>query len=279
MDIKRLLIDAAEIRKLTIRAMEAAGYGHIGGSMSIVDLLAVLYGGVMNVDPKNPKMRDRDYLVLSKGHCGPALYAALAYKGFFDKDELCTLNANGTKLPSHCDRLKTVGIDLSTGSLGQGVSLGIGAALGNKMQGIDSYTYIIVGDGETQEGQVWEGVQFLAHRKLDNVIIFVDNNKRQLDGYTEEVCSSFDLAAKFAAFGLLSMEIDGHSVNEIYDAVARAKKARRPAAIIMNTDKGHGCNFAEIAGFNHYMVITNEMAESAVNEIDARLNKALCARC
>lgn len=279
MDIKKMLIDAAEIRKLTIRAMEAAGYGHIGGSMSIADLLAVLYGGVMNVDPTNPQKPDRDYLVLSKGHCGPALYAALAYKGFFDKKELLTLNANGTKLPSHCDRLKTVGIDLSTGSLGQGVSLGIGAALGNKLQGIDNYTYIIVGDGETQEGQVWEGAQFLAHRKLDNVIIFIDKNKRQLDGYTDEVCSTFDLVEKFTAFGLLSFEIDGHSVEAIYNAILKAKEARRPTAIIMNTEKGHGCSFAEIAGFNHYMVITELIANEAVYEIDARLEKALCAVC
>ncbi len=279
MDIKKLLIDAAEIRKLTIKAMAAAGYGHIGGSMSIADLLAVLYGGVMNVDPNDPKKRDRDYLVLSKGHCGPALYAALAYRGFFDKKELLTLNSNGTKLPSHCDRLKTVGIDLSTGSLGQGVSLGIGAALGNKMQGVDNYTYIIVGDGETQEGQVWEGAQFLAHKQLDNVIMFIDKNKRQLDGYTEEVCSSFDLAAKFTSFGLLSFEINGHSVEEIYNAVQKAKEARRPTVIIMNTEKGYGCCFAEIAGFNHYMVINHEMAESAVNEIDERLKKALCAVC
>ncbi|NCA67184.1 MAG: transketolase, partial [Clostridia bacterium] len=142
MDIKKCLIAAAEIRKLTVRAMESAGYGHIGGSMSICDLLAVLYEEVMNIDPAKPQKRDRDYLVLSKGHCGPALYATLAYKGYFDKSLLATLNANGTKLPSHCDRLKTVGIDLSTGSLGQGVSLGIGAALGNKLQGITSTTYI-----------------------------------------------------------------------------------------------------------------------------------------
>ncbi len=279
MDIRKWLINAAEIRKLTIRAMEAAGYGHIGGSMSIADLLAVLYGGIMNVDCANPRKPDRDYLVLSKGHCGPVLYAALANAGFFDKAELLTLNANGTKLPSHCDRLKTVGIDLSTGSLGQGVSLGIGAALGNKMQGIASYTYIIVGDGETQEGQVWEGIQFLAHHKLDNVILFVDKNNRQLDGFTDEVCSSFDLVAKFRAFGVESFEIDGHSVEEIYKGIERAKAASKPAVIVMNTEKGHGCSFAEIKGFNHYMIITPDMANSAVEEIDRRLEKALCAIC
>jgi transketolase len=276
---EKYLKAAAEIRKLTIRAMEAAGYGHIGGSMSIADLLAVLYSGVMNIDPKNPKKADRDYLVLSKGHCGPALYAALAYAGYFDRKELLTLNANGTRLPSHADRLKTPGVDLSTGSLGQGVSLGIGAALGNRMQGINSYTYIIVGDGETQEGQVWEGVQFMAHHKLDKVIMFIDKNKRQLDGMTEDICANFDLVEKFKAFGAESFEINGHSVKEICQAIEKAKEGKRPAVIVLNTEKGHGCNFAEIKGFNHYMVITHEMAEGAVKEIDRRLESALCTEC
>lgn len=276
MDIKKCIIAAAEIRKLTIRAMEAAGYGHIGGSMSICDLLAVLYEEIMNIRPDNPQKEDRDWLVLSKGHCGPALYATLAYNGFFDKSELLTLNANGTKLPSHCDRLKTLGIDLSTGSLGQGVSLGIGSALGNKMQNIDSYTYIIVGDGETQEGQVWEGVQFLAHQKLDNVIMFVDKNKRQLDGMTEEICDNFDLVTKFKSFGIESFEVDGHSVEDIYNGIVKAKEAKTPVAIVLNTEKGYGCCFAEIKGFNHYMVISKEMADEAVKEIDNRLEKVLC---
>lgn len=276
MNIKKWLTDAAEIRKLTIRAMESAGYGHIGGSMSIADLLAVLYGGVMKLDNTNPKKVDRDYLVLSKGHCGPALYAALANAGFFDKEKLKTLNANGTMLPSHCDRLKTPGIDLSTGSLGQGVSLGIGAALGNKLQNIDSYTYIIVGDGETQEGQVWEGVQFLAHHKLDNVIMFIDKNKRQLDGFTEEICYNHDLVEKFRSFGLNSYEINGHSVEDIYNGILKAKASKRATVIVMNTEKGYGCDFAEIKGFNHYMVISHEMADKAVMEVEKRLEKALC---
>ncbi|NCA66852.1 MAG: transketolase, partial [Clostridia bacterium] len=139
-----------------------------------------------------------------------------------------------------------------------------------------STTYIIIGDGETQEGQVWEGVQFLAHNKLDNVIIFVDKNKRQLDGMTEEICNSFDLVAKFKAFGVESFAVDGHSVEEIYNGIQKAKEAKRPTVIVINTEKGHGCNFAEIKGFNHYMIISHEMADGAVAEIDNRLEKALC---
>ena len=267
---------AAEIRKLTIKAMTKIGYGHIGGSMSIIDLLAVLYEGVLNIDAKNPQKADRDWVVMSKGHCGPALYAALCYKGFFKEAELITLNQNGSNLPSHCDRLKTAGIDISTGSLGQGISLGLGVAMGNKLKGIDSYTYIILGDGELQEGQIWEGVQFAAHHELSNVIIFVDKNKRQLDGTTEEVCKSFDLKAKFEAFGLNAIQTDGHNTDKIYKSIIEAKKAKKPTVIILDTEKGYGCCFSEIKGFNHYMVISEEMAETAYQDIDERLRRALC---
>jgi len=275
MDKNRCLIAAAEIRKLAITAMESAGFGHVGGSMSVCDALAVLYEEVLNVDPLNPKKEGRDWLVLSKGHCGPALYAALAYKGFFPKSELLTLNANGTKLPSHCDRLKTVGIDISTGSLGQGLSLGSGVAMGNKMKGIRNYTYVIVGDGELQEGQNWEAVQFIAHRDLSNLIIIVDKNKRQLDGYTEQICRQFDIKAKFEAFGLFAVEVDGHDVEDIYNGISKAKGNDRPAAVILDTEKGHGCCFAEIPGFNHYMVFDKEMADKARREIDRRLEASL----
>jgi transketolase len=262
---------AAEIRKLTIRAMESAGYGHIGGSMSICDVLAVLYGKIMNVDPKNPKLESRDWLILSKGHCGPALYATLAYKGYFGIEELKTLNANGTNLPSHCDRLKTVGIDISTGSLGQGLSIASGVATGNKLKGLNNFVYCIVGDGELQEGQNWEAIQFIAHKNIDNLIILVDNNKRQLDGYINDICRQFDLSLKLSSFGLSVINADGHNVESIYNALIAAKKCKRPSAVILDTQKGYGCNFSEIKGFNHYMVITKEMADCACNEIDKRL--------
>jgi transketolase len=273
MDVKQSVLAAAEIRKLTIRAMEAAGYGHIGGSMSICDVLAVLYTDIMNVDPKDSKKRDRDWLVLSKGHCGPALYAALAYKGYYERKELKTLNQNGTNLPSHCDRLKTNGVDLSTGSLGQGLSLAVGAAMGNELRGIKSTVYVIVGDGELQEGQNWEAIQFIAHRQLNNLVLIIDNNKRQLDGYTRDICNPFDLKSKFLSFGLDAVETNGHDVKAIYDALLTAKYAGKPTVVILNTEKGHGCCFAEIEGFNHYMVITHDMAEEAMAEIDARLKK------
>lgn len=274
MNVKATMAAAAEIRKLTIRAMESAGYGHIGGSMSICDLLAVLYTDILNIDPSDLKKRDRDWVVLSKGHCGPALYAALAYRGYFDAEELKTLNKGGTKLPSHCDRLKTPGVDLSTGSLGQGLSLAAGAALGNRLQGINSTVYAIVGDGELQEGQNWEAIQFIAHRQMDNIIIIVDNNKRQLDGFTKDICDPFSLKDKFISFGLKTYEADGHDVGGIYEALIAAKQYHGPSALILDTEKGHGCNFAEIDGFNHYMVITHDMAESAIAEIDERLKKS-----
>jgi transketolase len=274
MNVKQTLAAAAQIRKLTIRSMAAAGYGHIGGSMSICDVLAVLYTDILRIDPADSKKKDRDWLVLSKGHCGPALYAALAYKGYFEEDELKTLNANGTNLPSHCDRLKTNGVDLSTGSLGQGLSLATGAAVGNKLQGIDSMVYAIVGDGELQEGQNWEAIQFIAHRQLDNLVLIVDDNKRQLDGYTKDLCNPFSLKAKFLAFGFDAYEADGHDVKQVYDALVKAKQCGRPVAVLLSTVKGYGCNFAEIEGFNHYMVISREMAQSAIAEIDERLAKA-----
>lgn len=262
---------AAEICKLTITAIESAGYGHIGGSMSICDVLAVLYCDIMRIDPTNPEMPDRDRLVLSKGHCGPALYAALAYKNYFPKSLLSTLNANSTSLPSHCDRLKTKGIDISTGSLGQGLSIASGIAYGSKLRGYDSYCYCIVGDGELQEGQNWEAVQFAVHHNLDNLVLIVDNNKRQLDGYTQEICKGPNIADKLQAFGMNVYTTDGHDVSAIRAALVSAKLSRHPSAVVLDTQKGFGCSFAEIDGFNHYMVVTPQMAQEARDEIDRRL--------
>jgi len=277
MNIKATMAAAAEIRKLTILSMASAGYGHIGGSMSICDVLAVLYMDIMNVDPNNSKKADRDWLVLSKGHCGPALYAALAYKGYFPREELMTLNADGTKLPSHCDRLKTNGVDISTGSLGQGISLAAGVALGNRMQCIDSMAYAILGDGELQEGQNWEAFQFIAHWQLNNLVVIIDNNRRQLDGYTKEICDPLDLRSKLMSFGLRVLEANGHDVREIYMVLCKARQssaaAIQPTAVILNTIKGYGCNFAEIDGFNHYMAVTPQMAVSAIAEIDRKLEE------
>jgi transketolase len=265
---------AAEIRKNCIRALESAGSGHIGGSMSIADVLAVLYGDIMNIDPKNPQWEDRDWLVLSKGHCGPALYATLALKGYFDKEELLTLNKGGTNLPSHCDRLKTTGIDISTGSLGQGLSLASGVALGKRLQGIPGKVFAILGDGELQEGQNWEALMFIAHRKLTNLVTLVDNNRRQLDGYVKDICNEEDLGKKFDAFGFEVRRVNGHDVSALYEAISH-EAGDRPVAIICDTEKGHGCCFAEFDGFNHYMPVSHEDAERAIAEIDRRLEAEL----
>ena len=198
---KDLELFAKNIRIQVLKALGELGFGHLGGAMSAADVLGVLYGGVMNVDPKNPQWEDRDYFVMSKGHAGPALYAALALKGYFPVEQLLTINTNGTRLPSHPDRNSTTGVDMSTGSLGQGMSTAIGIAHGNKMLGKDNYTYLLLGDGESQEGQVWEGALYAPQHKLSHLIAFLDYNHQQLDGYTKDICDLGDMRQKFQDFG------------------------------------------------------------------------------
>lgn len=263
--VERLKEFAKEIRIETLKQFGNLGFGHVGGAMSIVELLAVLYGEVMKVDPKNPSWEDRDWLVLSKGHAGPALYATLALKGYFPKEMLLTLNQGGTNLPSHADRNLTPGVDMTTGSLGQGISTGLGIALGHKISGKDNFVYIVLGDGESQEGQIWEGVLFGGNAKLDNVIIFVDYNKQQLDGYLDDINPLGDLRAKWETFGWHAQEVDGHNVAEMYGAIARAKEAKgQSSVIILHTIKGKGCNFAEGIEFNHHMRFDKEQIEAAI---------------
>jgi transketolase len=262
---------SADIRIETIRALAEAGFGHIGGSASIADVLGVLYGGAMNVDPANPGWEERDWLVLSKGHCGPALYAALALKGFFPIDWLKTVNKGGTRLPSHADRKKTPGVDMSTGSLGQGISAAVGIALGNKLKGLDNYTYCIVGDGELNEGQVWEAAQSANSFGLDHFILFVDWNKKQLDGELDFVSPPLDIGGKFEAFGFHSQTAKGYDVQAIYDAICAAKAEKgRPSVILLDTLKGLGVSFAEREAFNHYLNIDDAMAEEGIAEIERR---------
>jgi transketolase len=217
--IKELEQFATQIRIELIKEMGRLGFGHLGGGLSIVDALAVLYGAVMRIDPKNPGWEERDWLVCSKGHAGPAIYATLALKGYFPMEELLTLNCPGTHLPSHCDRNKTIGIDMTTGSLGQGSSLAVGVALGNRMDGRKNTTFLILGDGEIQEGQVWEAVLLAANKKLDNLIALVDANKQQLDGYTKDINDLGDIAKKFESFGWFAQSIDGANVAMIYEAI------------------------------------------------------------
>ncbi|MBR0597453.1 transketolase [Sinanaerobacter chloroacetimidivorans] len=270
-DFEKMKRLSADIRIELIKELAEAGFGHIGGSASIADVLAVLYGGAMQIDPENPGWEDRDWLVLSKGHSGPALYAALALKGYFPMEVLTTLNKGGTRLPSHCDRLKTPGIDMTTGSLGQGMSSAVGIALANSIQGRDSYTYCILGDGETQEGQVWEGAQTAAHFKLDHFIAFVDDNKKQIDGPIKQVCEPFDIAEKFRSFGFDSRKVKGYDVEEIYHAIEEAKAVKgKPSVIVLDTIKGLGISFAEPEAFNHYLNIDWTMAEKGIAEIEKR---------
>ena len=265
--IKELEIFAARIRLETFREVTTLGFGHIGGAMSIADVLAVLYGEAMNIDASRKDWEERDYFSLSKGHAGPALYATLALKGFFPMEMLRTLNQPGTNLPSHCSRVHTPGVDLTTGSLGQGISTAIGAALASRILGGKNYAYCIVGDGECDEGQIWEGALLAAHQKLSNMILFVDANRKQLDGTTDEVCALGSIEAKFAAFGWFTQTVDGHSVGEIADAVEKAKQQNeKPSVIVLNTIKGKGCKPAEEAGMNHHMMFPDAQANQAEEE-------------
>lgn len=271
-DFDKLRRLAADIRIETIRMLAHFGMGHLGGSISIADVLAVLYGGMMKIDPKRPDWDERDWLVMSKGHCGPGLYATLALKGYFPREMLFTLNQPGTRLPSHCDRLKTPGIDMTTGSLGQGVSTALGVALGHRLQGRNNHVYCILGDGELQEGQVWEAVQSAVHRDVDNLTLLVDYNKLQLDGPLTRINRPLDLAAKFTAFGMSAESVKGYDVKEIWGGIQRALQVKgKPSVVILDTYKGLGCNFAEQAAFNHYMVIDADMAKSAEEEIEKRM--------
>lgn len=274
--IKELEVFANDIRIETVREMGGLGFGHLGGALSVAEVLSVLYNGTMRIDPKNPEWGDRDWLVCSKGHAGPAIYAALAMKGYFPVEELTTLNKPGTNLPSHCDRNRTTGIDMTTGSLGQGSSLAAGVALGNRLNGKDNYTYLILGDGELQEGQVWEAVLFAAQRKLDHLIAFVDNNKQQLDGFTDDICGLGDIAGKFEAFGWDAQSIDGADVKAINEAVEIAKTVKgKPSVIVLDTVKGKGCSFVEGKVDNHHVTISREQMEQALLELKENREKVV----
>ena len=274
---KELRVIAEGIRLITLQELEGFGAGHIGGAMSVVETLAVLYGSELRCDPSNPGWEDRDRLVMSKGHAGPALYATLSLKGFFPKEMLSELNQGGGHLPSHCDRNKTPGVDMTTGSLGQGISAAIGMALGNRMNNSDSITYLIMGDGECNEGQVWEGAMFAAFHKLDNLIAFVDDNKQQLDGFTKDILDMGDIGNKFRSFGWFVQTVNGHDVGAILDAVVAAKEHKgAPSMIILDTIKGYGTFAAGIEG-NHHMSFTKEQMDETIKKVTERLEEARAA--
>lgn len=271
LELKKL---AVRIRYKTMEAIGHLGVGHVGGALSICDVLAVLYGAEMKYDPKNPRWAERDWLVVSKGHAGPAVYAALALKGFFPEEWLLTLNKPGTDLPSHCDMNHTPGIDMTTGSLGQGTSSAAGIACGNKLKGLDNYTYLIIGDGESQEGQVWESALFAGHRGLSHLIAFVDANKAQIDGTTDEICKLGSIADKYTQFGWYAQSVDGHDVRAIYEAIENAKaQDEKPSVIVLNTIKGKGISFIEGQLSSHNMNLSAEQTEQALAELTEALAK------
>lgn len=267
---RELNIFAAEIRITLLEELKARGFGHIGGSLSICDLLAVLYGKVMNYRVEDPKWPERDKLVCSKGHAGPAVYATLALKGFFPREELATLNRPHTNLPSHCDKNKTPGIDCTTGSLGQGTSQAVGMALGDKLKGRNCRTFLIVGDGELNEGQCWEAAMFTAAKKVNNLVWIIDDNKKQLDGPTAEVLPTFDLRAKFEAFGFDAVRVPGNDVCALHKALDK-KAEDRPIAIIMDNVKGSGVKAVEETASNHSMTVKPEVWDSYIEAVKADL--------
>ncbi|MDI9428808.1 MAG: transketolase [Spirochaetales bacterium] len=268
MDTQKIVEFAKEIRTQTLFTIGNLGVGHIGGALSVVDVLALLYGKVMKIDPANPLWEERDMLVLSKGHAGPALYATLALKGFFPMEELTTLNQGGTNLPSHCDRTRTVGIDMTTGSLAQGFSAACGLAYARQLDAKPGYVYAIIGDGESQEGQVWEAAMFAAHYRLDHLIAFTDYNKMQIDGTTDEIMGLGDIEGKWRSFGWYTQRVDGHDVEALDRAVLAAQKnSGKPSMIIMDTIKGKGAFFCEGQVGSHSMSF--DLAKA--NEAMARL--------
>jgi len=262
---------ARELRKLTIESIGKLGVGHIGGCLSICDVLAVLYFDVMNIDPDNPKWSQRDRFILSKGHGGPALYAALAHRGYFDKSLLDTLNRSNTSLPSHCDMKLTRGIDMTAGSLGQGFSAAVGMAIGAKIDKNPCKVYAVIGDGESQEGQIWEAAMLAGSRKLNNLIAFTDFNNAQIDGTIDEINSISPLDDKWRAFNWYVQSIDGHDIGAISEAIDKAKKQKdKPSMIILNTIKGKGAYFAEGKVSSHNMPVTEDEYKEAIRRLDER---------
>lgn len=260
---------ANEVRKGIIKSTHAAKSGHPGGSLSAADVFTYLYFVELNVDSKNPKDENRDRFVLSKGHVAPGYYSTLAERGFFPKEDLLTLRHVGSYLQGHPDMKKIPGVDMSSGSLGQGISAAVGMALATKLQNKDYRTYTLLGDGEIQEGQVWEAAMFAGSRKLDNLVVIVDNNGLQIDGPIDEVNSPYPIGAKFEAFNFNVVEIDGHDFDQIADAFKQAKECKgKPTAIIMKTIKGKGVSFMENQVSWHGSAPNDEQCKQALEELE-----------
>ncbi len=267
-DVKKLSEIAKDIRKGIIEAVYSGQSGHPGGSLSIADIMTVLYFYEMNINPENPKDENRDRLVLSKGHCAPALYSTLANRGFFEVEELRTLRNIESRLQGHPDMNKIPGVDMTTGSLGQGLSAANGMAIAGKLNNKDYRVYCIMGDGEIEEGQVWEAAMASNKYKLDNLCVIVDNNNLQIDGTIEDVMSSYPIDEKFKSFGFQVINIDGHNVQEIIDAFDVARNVEgKPVCIIAKTVKGKGVSFMEGKVEWHGKAPNQEQYEQAIKDI------------
>ncbi|HCC5835928.1 transketolase [Citrobacter farmeri] len=268
MNVKAVTQLAREIRIATLKSLIHLGFGHFGGCMSVVETLAVLYGEVMNIDPGDPDWPERDYFVLSKGHAGPALYSTLALKGYFPVAELSTLNQNGTRLPSHPDRLKTRGVDATTGSLGQGISIAGGMALSHKLAQRTNRVFCIVGDGELNEGQCWEAFQFIAHHRLNNLTVFVDWNKQQLDGELNDIIHPFCLEDKFRAFGFEAFTVKGDDIPGLLAVVQPVlDNQARPRVVILDSIKGQGVPYLEQLANSHHLRLTDESRHALLDNL------------
>ena len=273
-ELRQLRILAAKSRLGAILGTYHAKSGHPGGSLSAADIFTYLYFKEMNVDPANPDWADRDRFVLSKGHCCPSLYATLALKGYFDWNELTVLRHNGAMLQGHPDMKKTPGVDMSTGSLGQGISAACGMALAAKLDGKDYRTYTLLGDGEVEEGQVWEAAMFASHHKLDNLVVMVDQNGLQIDGTVDEVAGIEPLDKKFESFGFEVIKIDGHDFEQIASALDKAKTVKgKPTAILAATVKGKGVSFMENQVGWHGTAPNKEQFEQATAELEAEIKR------
>ena len=273
-----LMKTANEIRKGIVTALHSAKAGHPGGSLSATEIFTYLYFEEMNVDPKDPKKADRDRFVLSKGHTAPGLYSTLAQKGFFPKEDLVTLRHTGSYLQGHPDMKHIPGVDMSSGSLGQGISAAVGMAIAGKLDNADYRVYTLLGDGEIQEGQVWEASMLAAHRKLDNLVIIVDNNNLQIDGEITEVNSPYPIDKKFEAFNFHVINIDGNDFDQIDAAFKEAKTVKgQPTAIIAKTVKGKGVSFMENQVGWHGKAPNDEEYKIAMEELE-KAGEALCQK-
>ena len=273
-----LMKTANEVRKGIVTAVHSAKSGHPGGSLSSADIFTYLYFEEMNVDPANPKWEDRDRFVLSKGHVAPGLYSTLAEKGYFPKEDLKTLRHTGSYLQGHPDMKHIPGIDMSSGSLGQGVSVAVGMAAAGKYDKKDYRVYTLTGDGEIQEGQIWEAAMWAGHRKLDNLVVIVDNNNLQIDGSVEDVCSPYPIDKKFEAFNFHVINIDGNDFDQIRAAFKEARETKgMPTAIIAKTVKGKGVSFMENAAGWHGKAPNDEEYEIAMADLE-KAGEALCQK-